>query len=222
MTQPSNPPKSKLGLIVECGPLGADLKVFRHVIETLRPDLEIVPITLDNKKKLVADCGTAAQLLLKQGCKRVVIVWDLFPAWREDGQKPCRKEDRQNVFDSLGAAGVPKPAFESPDDQTADARQVFLVCIQEELEAWLLADHQAIAQVLSKPTHKVRIAAVKNPETVDNPKKRLARFFKQAGQEYNDRVHAERVIKAVTDLRRLARACPTFARFALHAANKIW
>jgi hypothetical protein len=168
----------------------------------------------------VADCGTAAQLLLKQGCARVVIVWDLFPAWREDGQKPCRKEDRQNVFDSLEAAGVPKPAFESPVEKTVDARQVFLVCIQEELEAWLLADHQAIAQVLSKPSHKVRIAVVKNPETVDNPKKRLARMFKQqAGQEYNDRVHAERLIKSVTDLRRITRACPTFARFVLYVTN---
>lgn len=47
--------------------------------------------------------------------------------------------------------------------------QVYLVCIEEELEAWLLADGRAISLVLSKPTHPVKIKDTKNPERSKNP-----------------------------------------------------
>jgi Domain of unknown function (DUF4276) len=214
--------RRKLGLVVECGPAGADLKVFRHVIRQLDSNTDIEPSTMDNKKKLVAGCGETTKLLLNEGCDRVLIAWDLFPAWREDGQKPCRKEDRENIFAALEAAGIAKRDFESPAAGKRDARRVFLVCIQEELEAWLLADHQAVATVLSRPSHKAKVPATKKPEETENPKKRLVKIFKQEGGiEYNDRVHAERVIQAVTDFRRIARACPTFSRFVLHAAQKV-
>ncbi len=220
MTQPI---KRKLGLIVECGPLGADLKVFKHIVTRLDVSTVIEPITLDNKKKLIAGCGESTVRLLAEGCERVLIVWDLFPAWREDGQKPCRKTDREQIFAALVAAGVAPKDFESPQVGTADRRKVFLVCIEEELEAWLLADHQAVATILSRDSYQVRVPATKNPEEIDNPKKRLTRFFKQlGGVEYNDRVHAEKVIKEVANFRQIARACPTFSRFVLHAVHKVF
>jgi hypothetical protein len=52
---------------------------------------------LDNKKKLVEDCGPVAKALLSE-CEKVIIVWDLYPAWREKGIKPCRHEDCQANF----------------------------------------------------------------------------------------------------------------------------
>jgi hypothetical protein len=207
-------------LIVECGPLGADLKVFKHVILKLEKTADVLHVTLDNKKKLIADCGKAAASLLKEGCERVVIVWDLFPAWRDDGEKPCRKQDRENVFAALEAAGVAKRYFESPAVGAVDERRVFVVCIKEELEAWLLADHKALETVLSRLSHPVRLTRERTPEAVSNPKKRLIKLFKEkAGREYNDRVNAEGIMKEVTDLKKIARACPSFARFVLHAVK---
>jgi hypothetical protein len=215
--------KRKIGLIVECGPLGADLKVFKHIITRLDINTEIQEVTLDNKAKLIAQCGMSAAVLLGQGCERVMIVWDLFPAWRDDGGKPCQKQDRERVFAALEAAGVAKRDFESPVAGAVDQRRVFLICIREELEAWLLADHQALENVLSRPSRTVRLTRIRHPEAIDNPKKRLTKIFKdKAGWEYSDRVNAETIIKAVQDLERLARACPSFARFAVHVAGKVW
>ena len=211
MTPPS---RRKIGLIVECGPQGADLKVFSHVITRLDANTDVKSVTLDNKRRLVSECGEATALLLRGGCERVIIAWDLYPAWREDGQRPCRKQDRDKAFAALEAAGVVKRDFQSPAAGERDQRRVFLVCIQEELEAWLLADHTALETVLSRPSRPVRLGRIRDPEAESNPKKRLTKIFKdKAGWEYNDRVNAEGIIKAVQDLDKVARACPTFARF---------
>ncbi|MGE0825386.1 MAG: hypothetical protein AB7G75_27675 [Candidatus Binatia bacterium] len=121
----------KVGMIFECGPDGADLQVCRYLARLLQSDIEIAHVTLDNKPKLVSECGAAAARLLAEGCERVVIVWDLHPPWRSNKQKPCRKEDRETISSALSRAGV-------------DAQQVSLVCIEEELEAWLIADGRAL------------------------------------------------------------------------------
>lgn len=111
----------KIGFIFECGHEGPDVQVCRYLVQMLDPAIKFVPSTLDNKKKLVEDCGTVAKILLDE-CEKVIIVWDLYPAWRERGMRPCRHEDRQAIFRSLQAENV-------------DLSKVFLVCIQEELEA---------------------------------------------------------------------------------------
>lgn len=81
----------KIGMIFECGPEGADKKVCEHFARQLEPELEIISITLDNKPKLISECGRAASQLLKDGCDRVLIIWDLYPAWREKKKKPVVK-----------------------------------------------------------------------------------------------------------------------------------
>lgn len=96
--------------------------------------------------------------------------------------------------------------------------EVALVCIEEELEAWLLADNRAISKVLSKPTHNVNIRRQRNPER-HNPKKRMRKIFnRHIGQDYNDRKHAEWIVKAIPDFQRL-RKVETFRRFALKVAD---
>jgi len=190
----------RLGMIFECGPDGADMKVCEHLVKHLRPDARIRSITLDNKPKLIAECGAVAAMLLREGCGNIIIVWDLYPAWRERGQSPCRADDRILIMDSLKTAGV--------------RSRVHLVCIEEELEAWLLADGRAISCVLSTTAHPVRVKDVKNSESVNNPKKRLNRLFtEKTGRPYNDIVHAEKIIRKLPDLNRIRR-CSTFVRFA--------
>ncbi|NER50235.1 MAG: hypothetical protein F6J92_26880 [Symploca sp. SIO1A3] len=92
----------KIGMIFECGPDGADKSVCEHLVRMLNPDIEIAPsVTLGNKPNLLSECGIFAAQLLADGCDRIVIIWDLYPAWREKGQRPCRKEDCEMIKDSL-------------------------------------------------------------------------------------------------------------------------
>jgi hypothetical protein len=151
--------------IFECGPQGADKKVCEILLKKLDSTIQTKSITLDSKPNLVQKCGIAAkQLLETEKCDRVIILWDLYPAWRTDGEKPCRKADRESIFESLDGAGV-------------DRDKVHLICITEELEAWLIADGGAISTTLSKPTHQVTVADTKKPEQVKNPKKRLFQIY---------------------------------------------
>ncbi len=196
----------KVGMIFECGPDGADRKVCEYLARRLLPDIEIASVTLDNKPKLVADCGLAAARLLREGCDRVVIVWDLYPPWRKKGLRPCRRDDRQAILSSLTKAGV-------------KLSQVSLICIAEELEAWLIADGRALSAVLSRTAHPVRIRDVKKSERTRNPKKHLIRVFQHHHHAYVDRIHAKMIVEALPDLTRIKR-CATFVRFAVKATGK--
>ncbi len=199
---------AKVGLIFECGPQGADKKVCEILLQKLDPTITTKSVTLDSKPNLVQKCGIAAkQLLETEKCDRVIILWDLYPAWRTDGEKPCRKEDRESIFESLDGAGV-------------DREKVHLVCITEELEAWLIADGGAISTTLSKPTHKVTVADTKKPEQVKNPKKRLSQIYQQnIGRKYSDLTDAEKITKNITNFTKIRRS-PSFCRFAWKAADK--
>ena len=200
----------KIGFIFECGPDGPDVQVCRHLVHRLDPTIQFVPNTLDNKKKLVEDCGPVARALLSE-CVKVIIVWDLYPGWREKGIKPCRHEDRLTIFQSLRAENV-------------DLNKVFLVCIQEELEAWLLADNRAVAAVLKplKHSHPVgRISRFSNPDSIRNPKKRLTKIFTQelgSGRRYVDYQHAIMLAREIPDFNRIRRS-DSFKRFALKVAG---
>ena len=191
----------KVGMIFECGPDGADVQVCGALAERLVPGVQVAAVTLDSKPRLVRDCGKAATALLKQGCRKVLIIWDLFPPWRTKGAKPCRREDREAIFASLRSAGVAM-------------KRVALICIQEELEAWLITDGRALSTVISTPHRPVKIRHQKRAEHVSNPKSALERFFVQNGRpKYVDRKDAIRIVRALPDLRRLERL-PTFARFS--------
>ncbi len=191
-------------MIFECGPQGADRKVCARLAKLLDSKLRIVVRAAGNKPKLVRDCGDLASQLFDRGCERAIIVWDLYPSWTSEN--PCRKHDRETIFASLNKAGV-------------DQSKVALVCIEEELEAWLLSDERAIAQTLSKPHRPVRISRRRNVEQIRNPKSALREVFRQQGGiDYNDYYHAEQIAREIPDLQRLRRV-ETFRRFALKVAD---
>ena len=197
----------KIGMIFECGPNGADRQVCEHLAQQLIPDIEIVSITLDNKKKLLSDCGPAAASLLREGCERIIIVWDLHPPWRKKKESPCRKEDRETIHTSLSNSRVP-------------IQQVALVCIKEELEAWLLADGRALSKVLSRRTHQVKAPEVRKPDQTQKPKTRLNKIFQQySGRPYRDEIHARKIVEALPDLKKIKRSA-TFVRFAVKLTGR--
>jgi hypothetical protein len=190
----------RVGIICECGPQGAEVRVFPELARRIDASVIMDCVPLDQKPKLVRECGRAAANLYAQGCARVAIVWDLYPAWREHGEQPCRREDRLAIHQSLTAARV-------------DPARVRLICIREELEAWLIADGRAVSAVLSTRAHSVRVKDGRNPESIRNPKKRLGQIFQQhSGRPYSDRHHAIMIVRALPDLGRLD-AISSFARF---------
>jgi hypothetical protein len=194
----------KIGFIFESGRDGADCQVCRHFLSRLEPEIEMVPRFMDDKKNLLENCGPVAAILV-ESCERVVILWDLYPAWRERHIKPCRKEDRSKIFTSLRSSRVPP-------------EKVALVCIEEELEAWLLADIRALRYVLAvrKRPHPVgKLSQFKNPDRIRNPKTRLTKLFNQelgAHRRYIDYQDAIRIAQAVPDFSRIRRSS-TFSRF---------
>jgi hypothetical protein len=199
----------KVGLILECGLKGADKAVCEHLLRMLLPGVVVDSVTLDNKPKMIAGCGKAAADLLSSGCERVVIVWDLYPAWRKDGERPCRKQDRTSILKSLTDAGVNTP-------------NVFLVCIKEELEAWLLADRSALEAVLGRPSRAADVPNIRKPEQQKNPKKRLDKIFRDnAKGPYTDHVHAIWIVRQLDSVNILAKRSESFRRFALKAANLV-
>lgn len=191
----------KIGMIFECGPDGPDLQVCKKLAAILVPTIEISHATLSNKPNLLSGCGEAAAQLIADGCQRIFIIWDLYPAWR-NGIKPCRTEDRRLIFEALRTANVRR------------SDHVHLVCIKEELEAWLIADGRALSKVLSSPPHRQpRIKDRKNPDRVSNPKAKLNSLFKQHGKgKYIDLIHASKIIDELPDIQRIRRS-DSFLRF---------
>lgn len=189
----------KIGMILEGR---ADQRVCEYLAERIRPDIEISSVTLTHKPKLLRNSGEQAALLLAEGCERVLIIWDLYPPWRD--VKPCRKEDRDNIFASLKKAGV-------------SLSKVHLICIREELEAWLLADGRALYKVLSEYAHPHRIKIVKDfkkPDRVNKPKTKLRKIFQETlGKDtYNDVTDNEKIVYELPDLERIRRS-ESFQRF---------
>jgi hypothetical protein len=192
----------KIGMIFECGPDGADLQVCHELGRRLNPQIVISAVTLDNKPKLIRECGKAAKQLLEvDRCAHVLIIWDLYPAWREKEVRPCLKEDRVGSLSSLKEAKV-------------NHSRVTPVCIHEELEAWLIADGRALTKVLSTDSHQMRIGHQNRAERVRNPKRSLSRLFNRSRHRtYVDRHHAIQIVRAFPDLGRIARL-PSFQRFS--------
>jgi hypothetical protein len=193
----------KLGLILECGPGGPDEQIYSHLVRSLAPKVNLQCETMVEKRKLVAGCGKVAARLLKDGCDRVGVVWDLYPRWRVEKEHHCMGQDRDDIFASLAEASVGPP-------------QVELVCVQEELEAWLFADSRALVAFFSREGHPAKkITEYKAPEGLSNPKKYLRKLcerYRGRARRYNEMVDALRIFQALPDWQRIRR-CPSFVRF---------
>jgi hypothetical protein len=202
----------RLGCIFECQREGPDILVCRQFLSQLNPKVVLDPVPMDDKANLIERCGLAAEVLLKTN-QHVVILWDLIPRWTE-GDKIYNLEDElQKVKDALIAAKV-------------NLKHVSLVCMIQELEAWLLADHQAVGAVIARIKRPHAIGSLKkykNPDSEHRPKKILEKVFDQElGYIYRDHTHALPIAKAVgNDWRRIKKS-PSFCRFAKEAAGVVF
>ena len=192
----------KMGFIFECGPQGADKQACEYLASQLRPGVQLISRTLDNKPNLLAEAGKVAASLLADGCNCVLIVWDLRPAWPDTKNKPCRHDERQALLQALAQAEI------------AATQPVYLVCIEQELESWVLADEKCISDFLSTAAHPYAVKKVSKPDRVKNPKSAMIGHFKTARRlRYDDKVHAVKILsKNPPNWKRLRRSA-SFVRF---------
>ncbi len=190
-----------IGLIFECGPRGADQLACEYFAAEIRPGVLCKSVTLDNKPNLLANAASAARELLADGCKCVLIIWDLHPAWPDMAEKPCRADERQTLLTALA-------------HENLQAAPVYLVCAEQEFESWLLADEKMLSAFLSTAAHEYKVPRIRRPDREKNPKSLVMNHFQMArGMKYVDRVHAIKILKAAgIDLKRLRRS-ESFARF---------
>lgn len=191
----------RVGFIVECFRDGADHKVLLNLLPRLRADVEPQFSFCGSKRVLFEECGRlVAGLLDVERCERVIVLWDLMPCderFHDKGSPSCTLE-RAHLVSQL---------------RPQDHERTIMLCVTHELEAWLLADGRAVTAVLERPTHKIRpIADERRPEAYPNPKARLRTLFRQHGRgDYNDAVHAVKIVENVANLTKLDRA-PSFSR----------
>lgn len=192
----------KVGFIFECGPQGADKQICEYIAAQLIPNIKMKSRTLDNKHNLLEDAAKVAATLLADACDKVLIVWDLRPSWPNKNNKPCRKHERDALLQSLANAKLTN-------------KPIYLVCVEQELESWLLADETKINTFLSTPAHPYSEAKrVAKPDRVPNPKSKIINHFRAArGLRYEDRIHAIKVLSCETfDIKKMRRS-ETFKRF---------
>ena len=196
---------SKIGLLVECGRDGLEVVMCRRICQLMfeehDSDLEVDLVPMDNKQRLLEECGTVAANLLANGCDRVVILWDERPVWQRTGEPLCWHKERQQILAELKKARVP-------------LSKAHPVCIEREFESWLLFDERMLSCVLSTDQHPVRVQPPGRPDRIPNPKGTMTTLFRQhRGWRYVDLQFARDFARCLTALNRLRR-CRTFKRFA--------
>lgn len=172
----------KIGIVCEGGLQGEDQKVLSALAARIVPAARFEFNPQGTKPELIANCGLVAKTLRQSGCCRVLIVWDVQPRW---GKPDGARVDRQEIQRELAQHGMDSDPC------------VFLVPIEAELEAWLLADGAALSAVLSRPAHPARIANTANAHSVGNPKKRLQNLFQRHARAYVPATHATLIVNAL-------------------------
>lgn len=189
----------KLGLILECPKQGTDHLVYEYVIKRLCPAIEVfvVPSGSTNKPGMIAICGEVAQTLIEvEHCDKVAVIWDLMPTW---GGKACRKEDVDEITSNL-------------KDSNVNLSKVKLVCIEPELEGWLIVDRAALTNYktnLSHP-HPVKKFKGRNLSSHSNDSKKI--ISKYLEKRYIDISEAIKITKYIEDFGKIARKHASFAR----------
>jgi hypothetical protein len=174
----------KIGLILECTTDGPDWEVYSGWIKRiLGYDAVVEQSSAVNKKILIREAGTRAQSLFAEGCTRVFIIWDLWPAWAAKGAPPNQNNDEVGLKASLTAAGVTNPC-------------VYLLCVNRMLETLLIVDGAALNKVLQLPKQKQKPGNLNNAHTQVDPKSYLDKWFKRAGKgPYTAHIHAAQIAK---------------------------
>ena len=194
----------KIGMILECSLSGPDVAVYKYVANKLCPTLEIAkPITKGDKKTLIAEAALEAKTLLDTGCNKVFIIWDRMPRWKEDVKGNC-ETDQAALAKSLEQLGV-------------NLKHIYLCCIDEMMESWLIADSRGfMTWIRSKTDHKLKdIGDRKAKDEQTSPKQRIENYLRDNyGKwkycDYNDNLP---IVKNLPDFERVSSYNSSFRYF---------
>lgn len=192
----------RVGFVLECQGDGADVQICRWIAKEVCPALVLADgcfSTLSNKRVLMEQCGEEAKKLLAAGCEHVFVVWDLRPAWPNDAEELDCAREVEIVKAQLRAARVPHG-------------RTCLLCITHEIEAWLLADPEAIRAFCSRPTHQAKhVPSQGRVEHIAWPKSRVEELCDQRGRRFIASTGALAILKGARKAR--LRSVPSYARF---------
>lgn len=198
----------KVGFIVECSIGGPDAKIYPYVAKQLCNTLVIEkPETLKDKKSLMQEAPLVAQTLLKNGCDTVFIIWDRIPRWGIGGNCETDKEVLANELSNL----------------KVNTTKVFLCCIDEMLESWLIADGDGVTNwIKSKTTHNIKAFSDHKAGKQNAPKEKIDNYLKaNFGKiKYNDYIHNEQIIKHLPNYDKATKWNSSFGEF-VNYVNKI-
>jgi len=179
---------NRLGVIAE---EENDVDVVRCIAaKIVRREVPIEKFVGHGCSKVRAKCRSWASTLRDRGCRLLVILHD------SDTVDPVEVKDE--LVQKLGSSPI--------------ALHIIVIPVRE-IEAWLLADDQAIGQAMKLSQPMKRVA---NPERVMNPKEHLRdQIFIRSGHKtrYVNTIHNKR-IAAVCKLANLRR-CASFAPLEL-------
>jgi uncharacterized protein DUF4276 len=172
-------PKSKkhkhkaIGIIAEDD---SDVAVIRELIGKItKTRYRVEEFAGGGSGKIVGKCFAWAQNLRDKGCTYLILVHDL---------------DQARITDLR--ATLVAALNESP------IRIHIIVIPVREIEAWLLADHEAITKVMKL---KRPLGQVSNPEAIQNPKEYLERLVytkSEHTRKYVNAIHNEQIAAACT------------------------
>jgi hypothetical protein len=192
----------KVGFILECALAGPDAEIYPYVAKKLCPNVEIAkPETLKNKQNVINEGALVAATLLATGCDYVFIVWDRMPKWGGTGK--CA--DHIAHIDA------------ELDKEKVNKERVFLCCINEMLESWMIADGRGITRwINTKTPHTIPdFGDCKDAASQSAPKDRIKAYLREHYNKwkYNDYEDNFDIIKHLPDFERAGRWNASFNEF---------
>ena len=132
----------------------SDIEVIRVLISKIaRKTFSIKPFAGHGCGRVRNKCNGWAEILRQRGCSVLILVHDL------DMHRLAELEN--GLREALGQSPIQKHAIIIP---------------VRELEAWLLADHEAIQRTFR---FRRRLRQIANPESIQRPKERLRDIIEQ-------------------------------------------
>lgn len=193
----------KVGFILECSLGGPDAIIYPYVAKEICKALEIEkPETLKDKKSLLQEAPLVAKTLLENGCQKVFIIWDRKPRWK-DNLGNC-DTDKKTLVDELKNIDV-------------TLEDVYLCCIDEMLESWLIADGEGVTNWINRKTsHTIKPFPDHKAGSQNAPKDRIKAYLKTnyGKWQYNEFQDNLDILKELPDFKKAIKWNSSFAEFA--------